>query len=51
MCKKSYFTHHDVLHDCLKHHLLKDVLHQDETGEIFKDQLLESRKVLQGEYK
>lgn len=43
----SRLTHHDVLHDRLKHHLLKDVLDQDETGEIFKDQLLETRKVLQ----
>lgn len=44
---ESCLTHHDVLHDCLKHHLLKDALDQDETGKILKDQLLETRQVLQ----
>lgn len=41
-------THHDVLGDRLQHHLLKHVLHQDELGEVLKDQLLEAREVLRG---
>lgn len=39
-------THHDVLHGRVQHHLLKDVLHQDEAGEILKDQFLEARQLL-----
>lgn len=39
-------THHDVLHDRQQHHLFEDIFHQDETWEVFKDQLLEARKLL-----
>lgn len=39
-------THHDVLHHRQQHHLFKDIFHQDETGKVFKDQLLEARKLL-----
>lgn len=40
-------THHNVLHNSLKYHLLKDVLDKNETGVVFKDHLLEMRKVLE----
>lgn len=39
-------THHDVLHDRVQHHLLKDVLHQDETRKVLEDQLLKTRQLL-----
>lgn len=39
-------THHDVLHDRQQHHLFKYVFHQDETRKVFKNQLLEARKLL-----
>lgn len=44
----SLLTLEDVLHDCLQHHLLIRVLHQDEPGKVFKDQLLEAWQLLQG---
>lgn len=30
----------------MQHHLLKDVPHQDETGKVLKDELLEARQLL-----
>lgn len=44
----SLLTLQDVLHDCLQYHLLVCVLHQDEPGKVFKDQLLESWQLLPG---
>lgn len=40
-------THHNVLHDRLQDHFLKDVLHQDEPRKILKDQLLKARQLLE----
>lgn len=44
----SLLTLQDVLHDRLQHHLLICVLHQDEPGKVFKDQLLEAWQLLPG---
>lgn len=45
---KIMLTLQDVLHDRLQHHLLVRVLHQDEPGKVFKDQLLEAWQLLPG---
>lgn len=39
-------THHDVLGDRLQHHLLIHVFHQQELGEVLKDELFEVRQLL-----
>lgn len=48
MGRPSLLTLQDVLHDCLQHHLLIRVLHQDEPSKVFKDQLLEAWQLLPG---
>lgn len=47
-CPCPLLTLQDVLHDRLQHHLLVCVLHQDEPGKVFKDQLLEAWQLLPG---
>lgn len=39
-------THHDVLGDRLQHHLFIHVFHQQELGEVRKDELFEARQLL-----
>lgn len=43
----SVLTHHDVFGDGLQHHFLVQVFHQQETGEVLKDELLKARKLLE----
>jgi len=46
MASLATLTHHDVLGDALQHHLLEQVLHQQETGKVLEDQLFEARQLL-----
>lgn len=39
-------THHYVLGDGLQHHLLIHVFHQQELGEVLKDELFEAGQLL-----
>lgn len=42
----SFLTHHYVLGNRLEHNLLIYVFHQQELGEVLKDELFEARQLL-----